>query len=53
MLNVQKECVEMCVEDGHRTMDDIHRESVQLLTQELRNLNFQLNYRVRQDIDGY
>jgi|SRR5579862_4052429 len=36
----------MCVEDGQRTMDDIHRESVELLTRELRNLNFQLNYRV-------
>jgi intermediate cleaving peptidase 55 len=46
LLNVQKECVKMCVEDGQRTMDDIHRESVELLTRELWNLNLQLTFRV-------
>ena len=36
----------MCFEDGSRTLDTIHQESVDLLTRELRNLNFDLGYRV-------
>ena len=36
----------MCFEDGSRTLDTIHQESVDLLTRELRNLNFDLGLRV-------
>jgi hypothetical protein len=43
---VQKECINMCFEDGSRTLDTIHQGSVDLLTRELRNLNFDLGYRV-------
>lgn len=46
VLNVQKECVKMCVEEGHRTLDHIHQESVDHLSRELRNLGFDLGYRV-------
>ena len=35
----------MCFEEGNKTLDSIHRESVDLLTRELKNLNFDLNYR--------
>ena len=37
----------MCVEASGRTLDTIHQESVDRLTQELRNLNFDTGYRVR------
>jgi hypothetical protein len=36
----------MCSEEGNRTLDDIHRESVDHLTRELNHLNFNLGYRV-------
>jgi len=36
----------MCCEEGNRTLDHIHQESVDLLTSELRNLNFDLRYKV-------
>jgi hypothetical protein len=45
-LNVQRECVKMCVEEGNRTLDMIHQESVDHLTRELRNIGFDLGYRV-------
>jgi len=37
----------MCVEASGRTLDTIHQESVDHLTRELRNLNFDIGYRVR------
>ena len=36
----------MCYADGSRTLDTIHQQSVDLLTRELRNLNFNLGYQV-------
>ena len=36
----------MCYEEGNKTLDSIHRESVDLLARELKNLNFSLCYRV-------
>ena len=45
VLNVQKECVKICYE-GNRTLDDIHRDSVDLLTRELRSINLNLESRV-------
>ena len=51
VLNVQKECLKLCYEDGVKTLDDIHRQSVEHLTRELRNLNIHgVGYRVRQRI---
>ena len=43
---MQKDCVKMCSEEGNRTLDNIHQESVDLLTRELRNLNFDLKFQV-------
>jgi hypothetical protein len=42
----------MCVEEGNRTLDMIHQESVDHLTRELRNLGFDLGYRVSSRFGG-
>ena len=45
VLNVQRACIKMCFEEGSKTLDSIHRESIDLLTRELKNLSFNLSYR--------
>ncbi|KAK4685533.1 intermediate cleaving peptidase 55, partial [Tremellales sp. Uapishka_1] len=43
VLNAQKECVKRCTVEGGVTMNELHRTSCSLLTEELRQIGFKLS----------
>ncbi|AOA61565.1 Aminopeptidase [Komagataella phaffii CBS 7435] len=40
VLNVEKKCIEYCTESSNMSLQDLHNESVKLMTRELRNCGF-------------